>query len=125
MIGPRTGTGAQGCFVACVIFTRAKTARGTIARKGVLEKEKNELRGMPSPALAFMQWLVEDRQNRINRSKHSALVLLTADHNEIDKLTREFERPARLRTAAKEYAVEISTVVRHFLRSSAGKNEPG
>jgi hypothetical protein len=84
--------------VACVIFTRAKTARGTIARKGVLEKEKNELRGMPSPALAFMQWLVEDRQNRINRSKHSALVLLTADHNEIDKLTREFERPARLRS---------------------------
>ena len=32
---------------------------------------------------------------------HDALVLPTADDNEIDKLTREFERPARLRTAAK------------------------
>jgi hypothetical protein len=40
---------------------------------------------------------------------HDVLVLLTADHNEIDKLTREFERPARLRTAAKECAVEIET----------------
>ena len=68
MIGPRTVTGAQGCFVACVIFTRAKTARGTIARRGVLEKEKNEPRGMPWPALTFMQWPAEDRQNRINRS---------------------------------------------------------
>ena len=57
MISPRTVTGAQGCFVACVIFTRAKTAPGTIARKGVLEKEKNEPHGMPSPALAFMQKL--------------------------------------------------------------------
>src|SRR5258708_31561717 len=57
MISPRTVTGAQGCFVACVIFTRAKTARGTIVRRGVLEKEKNEPRGMPSPALAFMQKL--------------------------------------------------------------------
>ena len=37
MISPRTVTGAQGCFVACVIFTRVKTARGTIARRGVLE----------------------------------------------------------------------------------------
>ena len=42
MISPRTVTGAQGCFVACVIFTRAKTARGTIARRSVLEEEKNE-----------------------------------------------------------------------------------
>src|SRR5580704_7827212 len=57
MISPRTVTGAQGCFVACVIFTRAKTARDTIARRGVLEKEKNEPRDMPSPALAFMQKL--------------------------------------------------------------------
>jgi hypothetical protein len=86
--------------VACVIFTKAKTARGTIARRGVLEKEKNEPRDMPSPALAFMQWPAEDRQNRINRS-NTSLVLRTADHNEIDKLMWEFERPARLRTAAK------------------------
>jgi hypothetical protein len=40
--------------VACVTFTRAKTAPGTIALRGVLEKEKNERRVMPSPALAFM-----------------------------------------------------------------------
>jgi hypothetical protein len=55
MVRPRTVTGAQGCFVDCVIFTRAKTARGTIARRSVSEKEKNEPRGMPSPALAFME----------------------------------------------------------------------
>ena len=55
MISPRTVTGAQECFVACAIFTRAKIARGTIARRSVLEEEKNEPRGMPSPALAFMQ----------------------------------------------------------------------
>jgi hypothetical protein len=37
------------------IFTRAKTARGTIARRSVSEKEKNEPRGMPWPALASRQ----------------------------------------------------------------------
>ena len=58
---PRTVTGAQGCFVACVIFSRAKTAPGTIALRGVLEQEKNEPRGMPSPALAFMQKLQPKR----------------------------------------------------------------
>ena len=55
MMRPRTVTGAQGCFAACVIFTRAKTAPGTIALRGVLEQEKNEPRGILPPALAFMQ----------------------------------------------------------------------
>jgi len=63
MMSLRTVTGALGCFVACVIFTRAKTAPGTIALRGVLEQEKNEPRDMPLPALAFMQKLQPKRRN--------------------------------------------------------------
>src|SRR5580704_5708244 len=119
MISPRTVTGAQGCFVACVIFTKAKTARGTIARRGVLEKEKNEPRDMPSPALAFMQWPAEDRQNRINRS--NTWRVGPADCRSQRNRQADVRVRASRKTAygSKEYAVEIATVVHHFLRSNA------